>query len=61
MLSNSHQEGLVYVWCLASQRVVARLEGHAGNVRDVSAAGGGERLMATASYDRSVRVWRGRV
>ena len=58
VLSNSHQEGTVYCWCLASQRVVGRLEGHKGNVRDLSAAAD-SRLMATASYDRSVRVWRG--
>jgi len=57
--SNSQAEGLhgVYVWCLASQRVVARFKAHAGAVRDLHPHAGA-RLLATASYDHTVKIWR---
>ena len=81
--SNSQGEGLhaVCVWCIASQRLVARLGvrggscagnragssgggalevaggAHTGPVRDVHCHPT-ERLLVTASYDHSVKVWR---
>mmetsp|Transcript_71706 Transcript_71706/g.123219 ORF Transcript_71706/g.123219 Transcript_71706/m.123219 type:complete len:162 (+) Transcript_71706:566-1051(+) len=58
VVCNSQAEGLrqVYVYCLASQRVVARLNAHTGQVRDVSFHAS-EPLMCSASYDHTVKIW----
>jgi len=58
VLSNSQNDSGVFVWCLASQRVVHRLEGHKGIIRDLSHHPS-RRLLATASYDHTVKVWGG--
>ena len=65
VFSNSSQgPGLhaLHVWCLATQRLVARLlpaqdGGHAGALRDLHCHPT-ERVLVTASYDHSVKIWR---
>jgi WD40 repeat protein len=48
----------VVVFELASQRVVARLEGHRGRVRDLDFDPASTGILATVGFDKTLRLWR---
>jgi WD40 repeat protein len=54
---STSQDNTVRVWEVASQRAVAKLTGHSRTVRsvDYTAAHGG--VLASGSYDSTVRLW----
>ena len=60
VVGSSQRDNAVRQWDVASERVVCELEGHGKMVRDlhVGAGAGAAPLLATVSYDRTVRVWR---
>ena len=49
-------EGLVQLWSLATEQVVATLRGHTAQVRDLHRhpCGG---LLASAGFDKTIRLW----
>lgn len=51
---NTDSEHTVYVYSLASERVVSKLSGHTGSVRDMSVHA---RTLLTCSFDKSVILW----
>jgi len=51
---NSDSEHAVYVYSLVSERVVSKLTGHTGSVRDVAIH---NRLLVSCSFDKSVILW----
>ena len=62
--SNSQGDHAVYTWELASARVAHRAQAHRSAIRDLELRGhaareeyGQRTLMATASFDKSVRLW----
>jgi COMPASS component SWD3 len=59
IFSNSQKDGLIYVWEVASEKVVAKLAGHGATVRglDCVANASQEAVIATASYDKCICVW----
>ncbi|CAN0162321.1 unnamed protein product [Scytosiphon promiscuus] len=54
---NSSGDHDVHVHCLASGRVVDRLKGHGGVIRDIH-HDPTRKLLLTASYDKTVKIWR---
>eukprot|EP00935_MAST-01C_sp_MAST-1C-sp1_P000845 g845.t1 len=60
VFSNSQKDGLVYVWDVASEKVVAKLAGHTATVRGISCCvdDEGQAVLASASYDKSIRLWK---
>jgi len=50
------QDHKIYVWEVASQSVVHKLEGHNGIVRDICYHPN-EKMLATCSFDKSVKLW----
>jgi len=53
---NSENDNEVYVYCVASERIVGKLAGHRGVIRDIAVSA--VRRVATASHDKAVIVWR---
>lgn len=51
---NSDSEHAVFVYSLSSERVVCKLVGHTGSVRDAAVHG---RYLASCSFDKSVILW----
>lgn len=47
----------VFLWDVASGKVVRRWSGHGGRVNCVCFGGEGESVLVSGSYDASVRVW----
>ena len=56
---NGGAEHQVLLWSLHSERIVAKLAGHEGMVRDLSCVSTAPdaKLLVTASYDKTLRVW----
>ncbi len=54
---NSEEENALYVYSVASQRVVERLRGHSGIIRAI-AVHPQQSIVTTASYDKSVGIWK---
>ena len=50
------QDNAVHVWEVATQKHIAKLEGHEKCVRGLIATAGGDGLI-TCSYDQTVRLW----
>mmetsp|Transcript_32531 Transcript_32531/g.41702 ORF Transcript_32531/g.41702 Transcript_32531/m.41702 type:complete len:252 (+) Transcript_32531:2-757(+) len=57
ILANSQTNHEICVWCVASQNIVHRLQGHSKLVRDISHHQT-ENMLLTASYDGSVKIWK---
>lgn len=51
---NSDSDNAVYVYSMVSERVVSKLSGHTGSVRDVAIH---NRCLASCSFDKSVILW----
>lgn len=47
----------VYVWSMQTGRLLDTLTGHTGPVSCLAFGGGGQTLLASGSWDRSVRLW----
>jgi len=51
------QEGNeIVTWDVASEKIVQRMVGHTGMVRDIASSYGSDMLMSV-SYDKSIRIW----
>lgn len=65
VLSNTEEGGAVFVWCIASERVVETVAAHDALVRDfaivprTSTTSGSDAaaLFFTVSYDKLLKVW----
>lgn len=72
VLVTAGYDGTARLWCAASSRLLRTLAGHEGRVMAADAAvlgggggapgqggagGGGALLLATAGYDRTVKLW----
>lgn len=60
VLSNTEESGAVFVWCVASERVVETITAHDALVRDfeISAVSTGQQAtLYTVSYDKLLKVW----
>ena len=53
---NSEEEHFLYVYSVASERVVEKLRGHAGIIRSL-AVHPRKSIVSTASYDKTVAIW----
>lgn len=59
VISNTEDSGSIFVWSVASERVVETIEAHEALVRDIagSCEPGASQVVVTASYDKRVKVW----
>ncbi|UIZ21142.1 hypothetical protein KXD40_000573 [Peronospora effusa] len=61
VISNNEENGAIFVWSVASERVVETLDAHKGLVRDlvcpVTLSSTGSPMMITVSYDKRMKVW----
>jgi len=53
---SSAQDYKIYVWEVASQTVVHKLEGHTGIIRDLCIHPH-EEMIASCSFDKTVKLW----
>jgi WD40 repeat protein len=51
-----NNQGAIYIWDLASGKLTSSLRGHTAKITAISFASDGT-LMASASYDGSLRIW----
>lgn len=59
ILSNSQGTGDIFVWEMASEKLIKQLSGHTINVRDLCCSSVGDTFsMYSVSYDKSIRVWK---
>lgn len=56
VVSNTEDSGMLYIWCIASERVVETVAAHDALVRDLAFASTTESLV-TVSYDKRLKVW----
>ena len=54
--SNSQKDSGIYVWSLATQRVVKRLSGHTKQVRSIDMRMS-DRVLISGSFDKSISLW----
>lgn len=61
VISNTEENGTVFVWSIASEQVVETLEAHEALVRDLvgltPVAPASSTMLATVSYDKRLKVW----
>ncbi|GLE05659.1 hypothetical protein PINS_up014699 [Pythium insidiosum] len=61
VVSNTEDSGRLYVWCLASERVVDTIDAHDKLVRDLTCEATdpetGDPMLLTVSYDKRIKVW----
>ncbi len=55
-LASGDEDGVIHLWELPTQRLMYRLEAHAGAVHGLAFDTGGRRLASTGA-DRAIRVW----
>lgn len=56
ILGNTQEDNSICVWDIASSKMVRKLEGHGGQIRDIFSSKVVD-TVATVSYDKSVKVW----
>ncbi len=56
IFGNTQEDSNICVWDIASAKMVKRLEGHSGQVRDIFSCKGSDTVV-TCSYDKTVKVW----
>ena len=56
LYSNSEEEGIIYIYSLATQRVVTKILGHKSILRAMAIHPHRE-AVATGSYDKTVIIW----
>ncbi|OQS04813.1 hypothetical protein THRCLA_02976 [Thraustotheca clavata] len=54
ILSNNEGDGTIYIWSVASERLVHQFKAHDKLIRDMDLVHG---VVLTASYDKAVKVW----
>lgn len=57
LLSNSEGDNDIFVFKLATGRIVDRIAGHRGLIKDISVSAG-LNMVATASFDHSIIIWK---
>ncbi|KAG1692771.1 hypothetical protein DVH05_024386 [Phytophthora capsici] len=61
VISNNEESGAVFIWSIASERVVESFDAHDGLVRDlvcpVTTSSSGAPMLVTVSYDKRLKVW----
>jgi len=56
IFGNTQENSDICVWDIASTKMVNRLNGHTGQLRDIFSSEKGDTVV-TASYDKTVKVW----
>lgn len=56
IFGNTQENSDICVWDIASSKMVKRLNGHTGQLRDMFSSKTGDTVV-TASYDKTVKVW----
>ena len=56
IFGNTQEDSSICVWDIASTKMVKRLEGHTGQLRDIFGSKTSDTIV-TCSYDKKVKVW----
>ncbi len=56
IFGNTQEDSGICVWDVASTKLVKRLEGHSGQLRDIFSSRKSDTVV-TASYDKNVKIW----
>ena len=56
IFGNTQEDSSICVWDIASTKMVKRLEGHTGQLRDIFGSKTSDTIV-TSSYDKKVKVW----
>jgi COMPASS component SWD3 len=56
ILGNTQEDNSICVWDIASAKMVRKLEGHGGQIRDIFSSKVVDTVV-TVSYDKSVKIW----
>ncbi|GMF53114.1 unnamed protein product [Phytophthora fragariaefolia] len=61
VISNNEDSGAVYLWSIASERIVETFDAHEALVRDLvcpsTVSPSGAPMLITVSYDKRLKVW----
>ncbi|KAI9921130.1 hypothetical protein PsorP6_000923 [Peronosclerospora sorghi] len=57
VISNNEENGAIFVWSIASERIVRTLDAHDGLVRDLVYLKSDSPVLITVSYDKRLKVW----
>ncbi|KAG6610718.1 WD40 repeat-containing protein [Phytophthora cinnamomi] len=61
VISNNEESGAIFVWSIASERVVETFDAHEALVRDLvcpaTVSSSGSPMLVTVSYDKRMKVW----
>ncbi|KAG7379802.1 hypothetical protein PHYPSEUDO_008098 [Phytophthora pseudosyringae] len=61
VISNNEEGGAIFVWSIASERVVETFDAHDALVRDLvcpaTVSSSGSPMLVTVSYDKRLKVW----
>ncbi|KAL3666216.1 hypothetical protein V7S43_009002 [Phytophthora oleae] len=61
VISNNEESGAIFIWSIASERVVETFDAHDGLVRDLvcptTVSSSGSPMLVTVSYDKRLKVW----
>ncbi|KAE9034498.1 hypothetical protein PR003_g8741 [Phytophthora rubi] len=61
VISNNEESGAIFVWSVASERVVETFDAHEALVRDLvcppTVSSSGSPMLITVSYDKRLKVW----
>jgi WD40 repeat protein len=61
VISNNEDSGSIFVWSIASERVVETFDAHDALVRDLvcpsTVSSTGSPMLVTVSYDKRLKVW----
>ncbi|DAZ96210.1 TPA: hypothetical protein N0F65_012572 [Lagenidium giganteum] len=55
IISNTERGGVLYVWCMASERVIDTIEAHEAMIRDIAMSS--DNTLLSVSYDKSCKAW----